>query len=174
MSTHVGVLGRSGVCVRDRLLLMSSDEQFMRAALEEARVAESLGEVPVGAVLVLEGKIVARAHNRNILDHDPSGHAEMVVMREAAKKLKNHRLGGCELFVTMEPCAMCAGAIVHARIGRLVYGANDPKAGAVDSVLQVVNHPKLNHRTEVVAGFLADECGEIVREFFRKKRESKC
>jgi len=152
--------------------MMTSDEQFMDAAIEEARVAESHGEVPVGAVLVSEGAIIARAHNRNILDHDPSGHAEMVVMREAAKKLKNHRLGGCELFVTMEPCAMCAGAIVHARIGRLVYGASDPKTGAVGSVLQVVNHPKLNHRTEVVSGVLADACGEMVREFFRKKRET--
>ena len=143
----------------------------MRTALEAAMEAAAQGEVPVGAVLVSNGEVVARAHNRNLLDTDPSGHAEMVVMREAAKKLKNHRLGGCELFVTMEPCAMCAGAIVHARIGRLVYGASDPKAGAVGSVLQVVNHPKLNHRTEVVSGVLADQCGEIVRDFFRKKRD---
>jgi tRNA(adenine34) deaminase len=148
-----------------------SDEQFMRAALEQAAIAQSHDEVPVGAVLVKDGGIIARAHNRNVLDSDPSGHAEIVVMREAAKSLKNHRLGGCELFVTMEPCAMCAGAIVHARIARLVYGASDPKTGAVGSVLQVVNHPTLNHQTEVVSGVFADECGEIVRQFFRKKRE---
>ena len=121
-------------------------------------------------MLVRDGEVLARAHNRNLLDNDPSGHAEMVVVREGAKKLKNHRLSGCELFVTMEPCAMCAGAIVHSRIARLVYGTRDPKAGAVESVLQVVNHPKLNHETEVVSGILAAECGEIVREFFKRKR----
>jgi tRNA(adenine34) deaminase len=151
---------------------MNPDEIIMRIALEEAATAETHGEVPVGAVLVKDGEVIARAHNRNLLDNDPSGHAEMVVMREAAQKLKNHRLNGCELFVTMEPCAMCAGAIVHARIARLVYGASDPKAGAVQSVLQVVNHPKLNHQTEVVSGVLADECGAIVKDFFRKKRET--
>ena len=149
---------------------MDKDEQFMRFALREAASAAGHGEVPVGAVLISKGEIIARAHNRNLLDTDPSGHAEMVVMREAAKKLKNHRLNGCELFVTMEPCAMCAGAIVHARLARLVYGADDPKAGAVASVLQVVNHPKLNHQMEVVSGVLAQECGEIVQGFFRKKR----
>jgi tRNA(adenine34) deaminase len=150
---------------------MADDEQFMRAALEQAAIAEAAGEVPVGAVVVKDGEIIARAHNRNLLDTDPSGHAEMVALREAAQKIKNHRLGGCELFVTMEPCAMCAGAIVHARLARLVYGATDPKAGAVVSVMQVVNHPKLNHQMEVKAGVLAEECGEIVRQFFRKKRE---
>src|SRR2546421_11767027 len=149
---------------------MIREEEFMRSALEEAAIAEEHGEVPVGAVLVHNGKIIARAHNRNLLDTDPSGHAEMVVMRAAAKKLKNHRLNDCELFVTMEPCTMCAGAIVHARITRLVYGASDPKAGAVASVLQVLNHPKLNHQTEVVSGVLAEECGEMVRGFFKKKR----
>jgi tRNA(adenine34) deaminase len=152
---------------------MSNDEQFMRAALEQASLAASHGEVPVGAVLVQDGEMIARAHNRNVMDTDPSGHAEMVVMREAAQRLKNHRLGGCELFVTMEPCAMCAGAIVHARIGRLVYGASDPKTGAVESVLQVVNHPKLNHQTEVKAGVLAEECGRVVQEFFRRRRAPK-
>ena len=151
---------------------MTADEQFMRASLEQAAIAESAGEVPVGAVLVKDGEIIARAHNRNLLDTDPSGHAEMIALREAAQKLKNHRLGDCELFVTMEPCAMCAGAIVHARLARLVYGAADPKAGAVESVMQVVNHPKLNHQMEVKAGVLAEECGEIVRQFFRKKRKT--
>ena len=150
-----------------------SDEQFMSVALEQARIAESHGEVPVGAVVIHKGEIISRAHNRNLLDTDPSGHAEMVAMREAALVVKNHRLGGCELFVTMEPCAMRAGANVHARISRLVYGASDPKAGAVTSVLQVVNHPKLNHQTEVKAGVLAEECGGIVQEFFRKKRAAK-
>ena len=145
----------------------------MRAALEQAAVAESHGEVPVGAIIVKDGEVIARAHNRNLLDNDPSSHAEMVAMREAAQKLANHRLGGCELFVTMEPCAMCAGAIVHARIARLVYGAGDPKTGAVGSVLQVVNHPKLNHQTQVVSGVLAEECGDIVRLFFKRKREAK-
>src|SRR5260221_5309504 len=114
---------------------MDADEKFMQAALEQAALAQTHGEVPIGAVLVSGGKIIARAHNRNILDSDPSGHAEMVVMREAAKKLKNHRLGGCELFVTMEPCAMCSGAIVHARLARLVYGADDPQTGAMQSML---------------------------------------
>ena len=151
--------------------MMVDDEQFMRAALEQAVIAERASEVPVGAVVVKDGEIIARAHNRNLLDTDPSGHAEMIALREAAQKLKNHRLGGCELFVTMEPCAMCAGAIVHARLARLVYGTTDPKAGAVESVMQVVNHPKLNHQMEVKAGVLAEECGEIVRQFFRKKRE---
>jgi tRNA(adenine34) deaminase len=150
--------------------MMDADEKFMRAALQEAEAAEIHGEVPIGAVLVRGGEIIARAYNRNILDSDPTGHAEMVVMREAAKKLKNHRLGGCELFVTMEPCAMCAGASIHARLARLIYGADDPKAGAVTSVLQVVNHPKLNHQMEVRAGVLAEECGGLVRDFFRKKR----
>jgi tRNA(adenine34) deaminase len=149
---------------------VANDEQYMRAALEQAALAETAGEVPVGAVLVSCGEIIARGHNRNLLDTDPSAHAEMVVLREAARRLKNHRLGACELFVTMEPCAMCAGAIVHARVARLVYGADDPKAGAVASVLQVVNHPKLNHQTEVVSGVLADECGGMVRQFFRKRR----
>jgi tRNA(adenine34) deaminase len=129
---------------------VANDEQYMRAALEQAALAETAGEVPVGAVLVSCGEIIARGHNRNLLDTDPSAHAEMVVLREAARRLKNHRLGACELFVTMEPCAMCAGAIVHARVARLVYGADDPKA--------------------VVSGVLADECGGMVRQFFRKRR----
>ena len=152
---------------------MDRDENFMREALREAALAEAHGEVPVGAVVVRQAKVIARAHNRNILDKDPSGHAEMVAMREAARTLGNHRLDGCELFVTMEPCAMCAGAIVHARLARLVYGADDPKAGAVASVLQVVNHPKLNHQTEVKSGVLAQECGEMVRAFFQKRRAEK-
>jgi tRNA(adenine34) deaminase len=149
---------------------MNSDEQFMRAALEQAALAETAGEVPIGAVIVCDGKIIARGFNRNLLDHDPSAHAEMVALREAARVLQNHRLSGCEMFVTMEPCAMCAGALVHARLARLVYGASDPKAGAVTSVMQVLNHPKLNHLMEVTPGVLADECGEMVKAFFRSRR----
>jgi tRNA(adenine34) deaminase len=151
---------------------MNSDEQFMRAALDQAALAESAGEVPVGAVITREGKIIARGFNRNLLDRDPSAHAEMIALREAAQVLQNHRLSGCEMFVTMEPCAMCAGALVHSRIARLIYGASDPKAGAVSSVLQVLNHPKLNHQMNVTPGVLAGECSEVVQAFFRKKRSS--
>jgi tRNA(adenine34) deaminase len=151
---------------------MNSDEQFMRAALDQAALAESAGEVPVGAVITREGKIIARGFNRNLLDRDPSAHAEMIALREAAQVLQNHRLSGCEMFVTMEPCAMCAGALVHSRIARLIYGASDPKAGAVSSVLQVLNHPKLNHQMNVTSGVLAGECSEVVQAFFRKKRSS--
>jgi tRNA(adenine34) deaminase len=146
------------------------DAGYMRTALEQAALAQTAGEVPIGAVVVFNGEIVGRGFNRNLLDHDPSAHAEMVAMRYAARTLRNHRLSGCEMFVTMEPCAMCAGALVHARLARLVYGASDPKAGAVTSVLQVLNHPKLNHLMEVTPGVLADECSEIVRAFFRTRR----
>src|SRR5438270_10863444 len=120
------------------------DEQFMREALSEALTAQSAGEVPVGAVVVLEGKIVGRGANRNLRDLDPTAHAEVLALRDAGKKLGNHRLPGCSLFVTIEPCAMCAGALIHARLKRLVYGARDTKAGAVESVMQVINHPLLN------------------------------
>ncbi len=147
-----------------------SDPDFMRAALELAREAQRHGEVPVGAVVVREGKIIARAANRNVTAHDPSGHAEILVLREAGQVLGNHRLTGCSLFVTIEPCAMCAGALVHARVQRLVYGASDPKAGAVQSVMQVLNHPALNHRMDVTAGVLAEECSAILQSFFRERR----
>lgn len=148
-----------------------TDQDYMLLALDEARQAETLGEVPVGAVIVREGLVIARGHNRNILDHDPTAHAEIVVMREAAKTLGNHRVLGCTLFATIEPCAMCAGAMVHARIARLVYGAADPKAGAVQSALQVVNHPALNHRMEITSGLLQPECAELLQSFFRRKRD---
>ena len=144
----------------------------MRLALEQARAGSLAGEVPVGALVILNDDVIAAAHNRNLLDHDPSAHAEMVVLRQAAARLGNHRLGKCQIFVTIEPCAMCAGAMVHARLARLVYGAADPKAGAVSSVLQVLNHPKLNHQMEVTAGVLEEECGALLREFFKKKRKS--
>ena len=147
-----------------------TDQDFMRAALDRAREAQQQGEVPVGAVLVRDGQIVASAANRNITTNDPSGHAEILALREAGQVLGNHRLTGCSLFVTIEPCAMCAGALVHARLERLVYGASDPKAGAVQSVMQVLNHPALNHRMEVTAGVLAEECSAILQGFFRERR----
>ena len=142
----------------------------MRAALAQAQEAARLGEVPVGAVIVLDGEIIARGHNRNILGNDPSAHAEVIAMREAGDRLGNHRLLNCEMYVTLEPCAMCAGALTHARINRLVFGARDPKAGAVFSVMQALNHPALNHTMEVTEGVLVGECGGILQEFFRKKR----
>jgi tRNA(adenine34) deaminase len=147
-----------------------SDELWMQEALRSAQRALEGGEVPVGAVVVTEGRIVGRGWNRNLADSDPTAHAEVVALREAGKNLGNHRLGECELFVTIEPCAMCAGAMVHARIKRLVYGAGDPKAGAIHSVMQVVNHPQLNHRMEVRAGVLAGRSAELLQEFFRSRR----
>ena len=148
----------------------SDDERFMQAALTEARRAEESGEVPVGAIVVRQGQIVGRGHNRNVLDNDATGHAEVVALREAGRTLGNHRLSDCELFVTIEPCAMCAGAIVHARVKRLIYGAFDAKAGAVQSVMRVLNHPQLNHLVEVDSGVLGAECAALIQEFFRRKR----
>jgi tRNA(adenine34) deaminase len=148
-----------------------TDDSWIEAALLEAAHAEAAGEVPVGAVVVCEGRIVGRGSNRNLADSDPTAHAEIVALREAARTLGNHRLGECEMFVTIEPCAMCAGALVHARLKRLVYGADDPKAGAVRSVLQVLNHPSLNHQMEVTSGVLAGRCGELMQAFFRTRRK---
>ena len=142
----------------------------MEEALRSAQRALEAGEVPVGAVVVHENRIVGRGWNRNILDKDPTAHAEIVALREAAITLSNHRLPACDLFVTIEPCAMCAGALLHARIKRLVYGADDPKAGAVHSVLQVLHHPQLNHRVEVRAGVLAGRCAELLQMFFKSRR----
>ena len=127
-------------------------------------------EVPVGAIVVLEGRIVGRGWNRNITDSDPTAHAEIVALREAGATIGNHRLADCELFVTIEPCPMCAGAMLHARIKRLVYGSDDPKAGAVSSVIQVVNHPQLNHRLEVRSGVLAGRSAELLQTFFKSRR----
>ncbi len=140
----------------------------MEEALRAAQRALEAGEVPVGAVVVCGGKIVGRGGNRNLTDSDPTAHAEIVALREAGAALGNHRLEDCELFVTIEPCAMCAGALVHARLKRLVYGADDPKAGAVHSVMQVLNHPSLNHRMEVRAGVLAGRCAELLQSFLSK------
>jgi len=147
-----------------------NDELWMQEALRAAQRALELGEVPVGAVVVHERKIVGSGFNRNILDCDPTAHAEIIALREAGRTLANHRLNECDLFVTIEPCAMCAGAMVHARIRRLFYGAADPKAGAVHSILHVLNHPGLNHKIEVYGGVLAGRCAEILQEFFRSKR----
>ena len=148
------------------------DLLFMQAALAEAEAAERDGEVPVGAVVVHEGEIVARGNNRVVRGSDPTAHAEMVAMRASGTVLGNYRLEGCELYTTLEPCAMCAGAILHARLARLVYAARDPKAGACGSVLSVMNHPQLNHKVEVVSGLLAEECGAILTEFFRRRRQA--
>ena len=143
----------------------------MEEALRCAQRALEAGEVPVGAIVVCGAKVVGRGWNRNISDSDPTAHAEIIAMREAGATVGNHRLGACELFVTIEPCAMCAGAMVHARIKRLVYGSDDPKAGAVHSVMQVVNHPRLNHRLEVTGGVLEAQCSQLLRNFFRTRRQ---
>lgn len=149
-----------------------ADEFWMREALGLAAHAESNNEVPVGAVVVYRSQVIGRGWNRNLLDSDPSAHAEIVAMREAGRALRNHRLGGCTMFVTIEPCAMCAGALVHARFSRLVYAAEDMKAGAVHSIMQVVNHPGVNHQMEVKAGVLSEQCAQIIQDFFRRKRQA--
>ena len=147
-----------------------SDLEYMREALAEAHAARAAGEVPIGAVVVYEGQVIGRGQNRVLRDLEPTAHAEIVAMRAAAKALNNYRLTGCELYVTLEPCAMCAGAMIHARLARLVYGAKDPKAGAAGSVLEVLNHPRLNHQMEVTAGVMEEESAEMLREFFRQRR----
>src|SRR5690348_3736604 len=148
----------------------TSDELWMEEALRQAQRALEAGEVPVGAVVVCEGKLVGRGFNRNLLDGDPTAHAEMTALRQAAQALGNHRLLQCEMYATLEPCPMCAGALVHARLRRLVYGADDPKAGAVHSVLPVLNHPALNHSMQVQGGVLAGRCAEMLQAFFRSRR----
>ncbi|HXJ88906.1 MAG TPA: tRNA adenosine(34) deaminase TadA [Candidatus Binatia bacterium] len=147
-----------------------SDELRMEEALRCAQRALEMEEVPVGAVVVCDGRIVGRGWNRNIADSDPTAHAEVVALREAGATIGNHRLGDCALFVTIEPCPMCAGAMVHARIKRLVYGSDDPKTGAVHSVMQVINHPDLNHKIEVRGGVLAGRSAELLQLFFRNRR----
>jgi tRNA(adenine34) deaminase len=151
---------------------MISDIQAMQAALDQARLAAEAGEVPIGAVVVREGKIVASGHNRVLRDNDPTGHAEIVALREAAEAIGNYRLNGCTLYATLEPCAMCAGAMIHARLDRLVFAAADPKAGAAGSVLGVINYPQLNHKMEVDQGILGEESAELLRSFFRERRSS--
>lgn len=144
--------------------------EYMRLALEEARAAAREGEVPVGAVLLMDNRVVARGRNRTLADCDPTAHAEIVALRAAAKELGNHRLGGASLYVTIEPCSMCAGAIVQARITRLIYGCDDPKGGAVRSCLAVFEHPALNHRVEVTPGVLAEEATAVLQAFFAARR----
>jgi tRNA(adenine34) deaminase len=146
------------------------DEKMMRLALEEARKAELAGEVPIGAVVLHEGRVVAQASNRTVTENDPTAHAEMVALRAAAQESGNYRLTGTTLYVTLEPCAMCAGAMVLARIDRLVYGADDPKGGAVRTFFGVLEHPGLNHRVEVRGGVLADESAAILQAFFAARR----
>jgi tRNA(adenine34) deaminase len=142
----------------------------MQAALAEARIAADAGEVPIGAAVVREGAIIARGQNRVLRDVDPTAHAEIVALRAAAVALGNYRLPGCTLYVTLEPCAMCAGAMIHARIDRLVFGAADPKAGACGSVLEVLNHPRLNHQMQAEQGIGTEESAELLRGFFRDRR----
>jgi tRNA(Arg) A34 adenosine deaminase TadA len=149
------------------------DLDSLRAAIAEAQKAEANGEVPVGAVVVHEGVIIGRGQNRVLRDSDPTAHAEIVALREAGLHLRNYRLEDCTLYATLEPCAMCAGAILHARITRLVYAAPDPKAGACGSVLSVLNHPQLNHKVEVTSGLLAEECGLMLTNFFLERRGKK-
>lgn len=147
-----------------------ADAAFMDAALAEARAAAERGEVPVGAVVVADGRIVARAGNRTIADSDPTAHAEIIALREAAKAVGNYRLLGASLYVTIEPCAMCAGAMIQARIARLIYGADDAKAGAIRSCFSVLDHPQLNHHVEVTPAIRADEAATLLKDFFQARR----
>jgi len=151
-------------------MLVRSDEEGMEAALREARAAEAADEVPVGCVIVYEGTIIGRGHNQVERLQDATAHAEIVAIGAASNTLQSWRLGECTLYVTLEPCAMCAGAMVLARVARLVYGAADPKAGACGSVLDVIHERRLNHRVEVTPGIMADACGEVLRAFFARKR----
>jgi tRNA(adenine34) deaminase len=149
---------------------MISDLEAMREALSEARKANAAGEVPIGAVMVSRGELIARGQNSMIRTSDPTAHAEIVALRQAARTFGNYRLNGTTLYVTLEPCAMCAGAMIHARLDRLVYAAADPKAGACGSVLSVINHPQLNHQMQVQQGVLGEQSAELLRSFFRDRR----
>ncbi len=147
-------------------------EHWMREALAEARRAAEAGEVPVGAVVVHEDEVIGRGFNQPILAHDPTAHAEIIAIRDAARRVGNYRLTGCDVFVTVEPCLMCVGALVHGRIARLVYGAPEPKAGAILSATRALEHPRLNHRFAIVGGVLESACREVVQEFFRERRRA--
>jgi tRNA(adenine34) deaminase len=146
------------------------DRQFMQQALEQAGLAALAGEVPVGAVIVRNGEVVARAFNKPITNHDPSAHAEMLALRQAALSAENYRLPDSTLYVTLEPCTMCSGAMLHARINRIVYGAADPKTGAAGSVLDVFSSKQINHQTVIEGGVMAQECGQLLRDFFKERR----
>ena len=150
-----------------------TDNDYMRLALELARQAEQKGEVPVGAIVVKKGEIIGRGSNAPISSHNPTAHAEMQALREAALHEKNYRLPGCELFVTLEPCVMCAGAMFHARIARVVYGASDPKTGAAGSVLNLFTSPQLNHHARIEGGVMAEECSAVLSNFFAARRAQK-
>lgn len=149
---------------------MDADIAFMHRALDEARAAAAAGEVPVGAVLIYDGKVMAKSGNRTIQDCDPTAHAEILLLREGARILGNYRLAGTTLYVTVEPCSMCAGAIIQARVPRVVYGCDDPKGGAVRSCFQILSHPRLNHQVEVISGILAPECAATIQSFFAERR----
>ena len=149
---------------------MSDDQKYMKIALSEAKTAAEIGEIPIGAVLVLDGEIIAKAHNMRETWQDATAHAETIVIREACKKLNRWRLTGATLYVTIEPCPMCAGAIVMSRISRLVYGSPDSKAGAAESLFNVVNNPALNHMVEVTSGVCSEECTQVMKDFFKKRR----
>ena len=146
------------------------DRQFMQQALEQAELAALAGEVPVGAVIVRDGEVISKAFNKPITNHDPSAHAEMLALRQAALSAENYRLPGTTLYVTLEPCTMCAGAILHARVDRVVYGAVDAKTGAGGSVLDVFSSKHINHQTAVEGGMMAEECGQLLRDFFKERR----
>ena len=148
-----------------------SDEYWMTQALKLADQAEAEGEIPVGAIVVQDNTIIAQGWNRSICTHDPSAHAEMLAIRSAGQHLKNYRMLDCTLYVTLEPCSMCAGLLVHSRIKRLVYGADDAKTGAVNSVVNLVQHPQFNHQIEVTSGVLAQECGNKLSAFFKRRRK---
>jgi len=150
--------------------MTDGDVAFMQEALEEARSAATAGEVPVGAVLTLDGRIIARSGNRTIRDCDPTAHAEIMVLRKAARIVENYRLAGTTLYVTIEPCSMCAGAMIQARLPRLVYGADDPKGGAARSCFQVLSNSQLNHQVEITAGVLGAECAALIQSFFAERR----
>ena len=146
------------------------DQQYMLMAIEQAQLAAQSGEVPVGAVLVRDGQVISRAFNKPIANHDPSAHAEMLALREAALAEENYRIPGSTLYVTLEPCAMCSGAMLHARIDRVVYGAQDPKTGAAGSVLDIFSSKQINHQTSVEGGIMSEECGQLLRDFFKGRR----
>ena len=152
---------------------MTTDAHYMQLALELAQQAAAKSEVPVGAIIVKDGEIIGRGSNAPISTHDPTAHAEIIAMRQAAAHLGNYRLVDCALYVTLEPCAMCSGAVQHARLAKLVYGASDPKTGACGSVVDLMREPKLNHHTEVIGGVLAQECGETLSTFFKMRRLNK-
>ena len=150
--------------------MIEADIDYMQIALSLGRQAAQNGEVPVGAIVVKDGLVIGRGSNAPITLRDPTAHAEIIAMREAAQHVGNYRLVGCTLYVTLEPCAMCSGTIQHARIAKLVYGASDPKTGACGSVINLMNEPKLNHHCEVISGVLAQECGAVLTEFFKQRR----